>query len=250
MSPAGPVFDTLTGPRAKELALRLETGWGVVRRDAQAAAGDRERRRTWRIWTRASRSLVSVFRSWLRYRRRRRHERELPEPQVSRSEIDPGRFEAFYRNWVLVPLRENFLRVLEDRGLTRRSFCARLGMSEAYLSQILNGRRNPSLRKVAEISYALQVDLGRIFAVSARRGGDAPWAEGATPRARRHRVMVSGQGLASLCRAGSALSAVVLSRPRSSRREDPGAVVLDRGSGFGRTGVRASAMPFTTRRTW
>jgi transcriptional regulator with XRE-family HTH domain len=191
VSPASPVFDTLTGPRGKELALRLETSWAVVRRDeygaGRHASGEEDP-----VAAKARdaevadldlrvRGLAAVLRGWLRYRRHRRHEREAETPAVSRGEIDVGRLEGFYRNWVLVPLRENFLRVLEDRGLTRRGFCARLGMSEAYLSQILNGRRNPSLRKLAEMSFALQVDLGRIFAVRAHRGGEEPWSDANRP---------------------------------------------------------------------
>jgi transcriptional regulator with XRE-family HTH domain len=62
--------------------------------------------------------------------------------------------------------------------MTRRQFCARLGISEAYLSQIVNGRRNPSLRKVAEMSRVLRVDLGRLFAVRAMPGGATPWSGG------------------------------------------------------------------------
>ncbi len=185
-SPASPAFDTLTGPRAKELALRLETSWAVVRRsmtkarasgeplpeNVEADVADLDARFA---------GLVAVLRNWLRYRRNRRHERESGSAGTARGNVDAKQVESFYQGWVLEPLRENFLRVLEDRGLTRRNFCSRLGISEAYLSQILNGRRNPSLRKLAEISYALQVDLGRIFAVGAHRGGDEPWSVGDRP---------------------------------------------------------------------
>jgi transcriptional regulator with XRE-family HTH domain len=172
VSPASPVFDGLTGPRARELAGRLVKAWEAVGSRDEAVFGP---------WEDRLGAILAVLRRWVRYRRHRRRERAeasaaSPPEERSRDDLD-----AFYRDWVLIPLRENFLRVLEDRGVTRRQFCASLGMSEAYLSQILNGRRNPSLRKLSEISRALEVDLGRLFAVRAHRGSDSPWGSGSRP---------------------------------------------------------------------
>ncbi len=163
-SPASPVFEGLTGPRARELGQRLKRAHGG---------------RLTPSWDERFQDVLAVLERWVRYRRSRRKELEERTPRPRRTEApDTAEVEEYYRNWVLTPLRENFLRLLEDRGVSRRQFCASLGISEAYLSQILNGRRNPSLRKLSEMSRALEVDLGRLFAVRAHRGGGTPWAEG------------------------------------------------------------------------
>ncbi len=169
VNPVSPVFDALTGPRARELATRLEELW----RGVESGVPNQAVPWRWRY-----RELDAVLRRWVRYRRNRRLEQAEAGESPPRKERPSDQIEAYYQNWVLIPLRENFLRVLEDRGVTRRTFCSQLGMSEAYLSQILNGKRNPSLHKLAEISHALRVDLGRLFAVRAHRGGSLPWGPG------------------------------------------------------------------------
>ena len=168
------MFDALTGPKARELAARLKRAWleahpeGIAPRDP---------------WDERFREAHGVLERWIRYRKQRRTAAATAAaPSAGAAGGPDDASEAFFRQWVLTPLRENFLRVLDDRGQTRRQFCASLGISEAYLSQILNGRRNPSLRKLAEISRALEVDLGRLFAVRLRASGDSPWsADAARP---------------------------------------------------------------------
>lgn len=171
VSPASPVFDALTGPKARDLAARLKRGWMDAHPEGVAARDP---------WDERFREAHVVLERWVRYRKQRRTESADAETgKTAAPEVSEEANEAFFRQWVLTPLRENFLRVMDDRGLTRRQFCSSLGISEAYLSQILNGRRNPSLRKLADISRALEVDLGRLFAVRLRASGDSPWSSDA-----------------------------------------------------------------------
>lgn len=53
----------------------------------------------------------------------------------------------------------NVLRLLDERGLTRQELAKRTSISNSFISDLLRGRANPSLRIMESISNALAVPL-------------------------------------------------------------------------------------------
>jgi transcriptional regulator with XRE-family HTH domain len=59
---------------------------------------------------------------------------------------------------------ELILELMEHEGLTRSGLAERTGKSKGYVSQLLNGERNMTLRTLAEIAHA----VGHRIELSAR----------------------------------------------------------------------------------
>ena len=57
-------------------------------------------------------------------------------------------------------------------GLTQREFARRLGVSEGHVSNVVRGKRRPSLALVLRISELTGIDVGQIVGgpARARRG--------------------------------------------------------------------------------
>lgn len=53
----------------------------------------------------------------------------------------------------------NILRLLEEQGMTKQELSARAGVSISFLSDLTNGKANPSLRVMESIANALDVPL-------------------------------------------------------------------------------------------
>jgi transcriptional regulator with XRE-family HTH domain len=53
----------------------------------------------------------------------------------------------------------NILRLLDERGMTKQELSERADVSISFLSDLTNGKANPSLRVMESIAEALQVPL-------------------------------------------------------------------------------------------
>lgn len=53
----------------------------------------------------------------------------------------------------------NVLRLLEEKQMTKQALAQRAGMSMSFLSDLTNGKANPSLKIMAAIASALEVAL-------------------------------------------------------------------------------------------
>ncbi|MGE7691330.1 helix-turn-helix domain-containing protein [Lysinibacillus sp. NPDC097214] len=51
-------------------------------------------------------------------------------------------------------------------GLSIRGFSKEIGLSHSFLSQVINGKRNPSAATAKRISTGLQKNIGDFFLVS------------------------------------------------------------------------------------
>jgi transcriptional regulator with XRE-family HTH domain len=56
---------------------------------------------------------------------------------------------------------EAIVRLLEEQGVSRQELARRLGKSKGFVSQLLSGERNMTLRTLADLGHA----LGRSFSV-------------------------------------------------------------------------------------
>jgi transcriptional regulator with XRE-family HTH domain len=76
----------------------------------------------------------------------------------------------------------NVLRLLEEQGMTKNELSDRAGMSISFLSDLTNGKANPSLKIMESIAEALEVPLPTLLEMTdldratldALAGGKAP----------------------------------------------------------------------------
>lgn len=71
---------------------------------------------------------------------------------------DPERKQLLEEEGFILILTENLVQLMEDQGITRAELAAKLGKSRAFISQMLNGGRNMTLRTLFRISRALGHD--------------------------------------------------------------------------------------------
>lgn len=57
----------------------------------------------------------------------------------------------------------NHRRVRRKLGFTQEELAHRVGMDASYLSELENGRKEPCLRKMKEVSQALGVTLAQLL---------------------------------------------------------------------------------------
>lgn len=58
---------------------------------------------------------------------------------------------------------DNLRRIRRKCGFTQEELAHRVGMDVSYLSQLENGRKEPCLRKMKEISQALEIPLRQLL---------------------------------------------------------------------------------------
>ena len=76
----------------------------------------------------------------------------------------------------------NVLRLLEEQGMTKHDLAEKAGMSISFLSDLTNGKANPSLKIMGSIADALSVPLPTLLEMTdldkatldALSGGKAP----------------------------------------------------------------------------
>lgn len=68
---------------------------------------------------------------------------------------------------ITVELKDGLLTklLLAKKGKSLRSFSQKIGISHAYLSQVLNKKRNPSVTVAFKIANGLGVDVEEIFLI-------------------------------------------------------------------------------------
>lgn len=79
---------------------------------------------------------------------------------------------------LILDATEAIVALLEERGVTRQELAVRLGKSKGFVSQLLSGERNMTLRTLADLGYALDCDFSVV-----------PEASSATPEADALRVL-------------------------------------------------------------
>jgi len=73
------------------------------------------------------------------------------ERQVSKWETDP----AFILEGVLLDVNERICALMDAKGISRSELARRLGKSRQYVTRLLNGQPNVTLRTLTEIAVAL-----------------------------------------------------------------------------------------------
>lgn len=60
-------------------------------------------------------------------------------------------------------LGENVRRIREEKGMTQIELCRKLELDRAYMSNIENGKKNPTLATIEKIAKALGVSLDELI---------------------------------------------------------------------------------------
>jgi transcriptional regulator with XRE-family HTH domain len=60
---------------------------------------------------------------------------------------------------LLLNINEQLLKQLEQRGITQTAFAKMLGVSNAYISKLLNGNENLTLKQLVRIAHTLECNV-------------------------------------------------------------------------------------------
>lgn len=69
---------------------------------------------------------------------------------------DPRRIE---QQLLLLDAAEQISRLMEKHGVSRTDLAQRIGKSKGFVTQVLNGRHNMTLRTLADLAWALEARL-------------------------------------------------------------------------------------------
>lgn len=64
---------------------------------------------------------------------------------------------------IIMDVTEAFCKILEDKKMKRNSLAEMMGKTKGYVSQILNGGRNITLRTLSDIAYCLGYQVNISF---------------------------------------------------------------------------------------
>ena len=70
---------------------------------------------------------------------------------------DPENARLFAQEQLIVAVAERIWEQMEERHLTKSEIAAALGKSKAFVTQLLDGKRNMTLRTLSDIAFALGV---------------------------------------------------------------------------------------------
>lgn len=85
---------------------------------------------------------------------------------------------------LILDVTESVFEVLEKQGKSRADLAASMGRSAAYVSQLLNGTRNMTLRTLADIAYALNIEPRIEIGFRDQLCDDENWMSLIKPRAK------------------------------------------------------------------
>lgn len=83
---------------------------------------------------------------------------------------------------VLADVARRAQELREERGLTQEALASRLGMSDVYLRRIEGGRVNVSVKSLARLADALEVEVVALFELPQRREKRGPGRPPSDPR--------------------------------------------------------------------
>ncbi len=66
---------------------------------------------------------------------------------------------VFLLEGILLSLNEEIIKLMKDKGLTQKAFAEKLGVSPAYVSKLLNGNPNLTIKSLVKITSVLNAKL-------------------------------------------------------------------------------------------
>ena len=71
----------------------------------------------------------------------------------------PESKKQFAQEQFILECTEFICKLMKEKGITRAELADRLGKTKGYISQLLNGRYNMTIRTLADIFYVLDVEV-------------------------------------------------------------------------------------------
>jgi transcriptional regulator with XRE-family HTH domain len=105
---------------------------------------------------------------------------------VEKVAADPERMKAYQQERLILDVTELISRRMEEHGVSRAELAKRLGRSKGYITQLLDGRANMTLRTVSDVMLALGRTMtvaDKPLRVSAAASTSAPSSRGESPSA-------------------------------------------------------------------
>jgi transcriptional regulator with XRE-family HTH domain len=66
----------------------------------------------------------------------------------------------YQQEWLILEVTELVASLMKDKRVSKTELAKRLGRSKGYITQLLDGRANMTLRTVADLMWALDASLG------------------------------------------------------------------------------------------
>lgn len=102
----------------------------------------------------------------------------MTEPSFRQLFDDARRMPGFWEEGAIIAFTEALSAVMADQSITRTELARRLGTSQAYVTRVLSGSANFTLKTMSKLAFALgmQLDVGlrpQHSSVAAEREGNA-----------------------------------------------------------------------------
>lgn len=72
---------------------------------------------------------------------------------------DSEEMRLYQQEWLILEVTEHISKVMEKKSIKKKELAERLGRSKGYITQLLDGRANMTLRTVADVMWALDSSL-------------------------------------------------------------------------------------------
>ena len=63
------------------------------------------------------------------------------------------------QEWLILQVTLHIEKLMEDQGVSKAELARRLGVNRAYITQLLDGQTNMTLKKIADVMLALDSSL-------------------------------------------------------------------------------------------
>jgi transcriptional regulator with XRE-family HTH domain len=80
-------------------------------------------------------------------------------PLVDNLENDADEMRLFQQEWLILEVTELIASLMEEKGIRKKDMAEELGRSKGYVTQLLDGRANMTLRTVSDVMWALGCSL-------------------------------------------------------------------------------------------
>ena len=81
--------------------------------------------------------------------------------------IDSEEMRLYQQEWLILQFTELVTDIMKEKGIRKKDLAEKLGRTKGYITQLLDGRANMTLRTVSDIMWS----LGRSLSIDARALG-------------------------------------------------------------------------------
>ena len=78
---------------------------------------------------------------------------------IDKLKKDSKEMRLYQEEWLILQTTILIEEVMEEKGIRKKELAERLGRSKGYITQLLDGRANMTLRTVADVMWALDCSL-------------------------------------------------------------------------------------------